>query len=88
MGAARLKLQASLFTFWDHQINHASAYIISFLVLTVLVNILGVKYYGEIEFFFACVKVATLVGLMIFALIANLGGVPTNKEYIGESGEY
>lgn len=48
-----------------------------------IINILGVKYYGEIEFFFACLKVATLLGLMLFALIANLGGVPTNKVYIG-----
>lgn len=31
----------------------------------------------------ACVKVATLVGLMIFGLIADLGGIPTNREFIG-----
>lgn len=83
LGRARVNAQASLFTFWDHNLKHAPAYISAFLVLTVLVNIVGVKYYGEIEFFFACLKVTTLVGLMIFALIANLGGVPTNKEYIG-----
>jgi amino acid transporter len=74
---------ASLFTYWDHNIGHAAAYITAFLVLTVLVNILGVRYYGEIEFFFACLKVSTLLGLMLFALIDNLGGVPTNKRYIG-----
>ncbi|CAK9783632.1 unnamed protein product [Cutaneotrichosporon oleaginosum] len=74
---------ASLFTYWDHNLNHAAAYITAFLVLTVLINILGVRYYGEIEFFFACLKVARLVGLMLFALIANLGGVPTNRTFIG-----
>ncbi|GMK58104.1 hypothetical protein CspeluHIS016_0501360 [Cutaneotrichosporon spelunceum] len=74
---------ASLFTYWDHNLSHAAAYITAFLVLTVLVNIMGVKYYGEIEFFFACLKLTTLVGLMIFALIYNLGGVPTSKTFIG-----
>lgn len=43
---------ATLFTFWDPNKNHAAAYIAGFLVLTVLVNIVGVRWYGEIEFFF------------------------------------
>ena len=43
---------ATLFTFWDPNKNHAAAYIAGFLVLTVLVNIIGVRWYGEIEFFF------------------------------------
>ncbi|BEI82223.1 hypothetical protein CcaverHIS002_0300910 [Cutaneotrichosporon cavernicola] len=74
---------ASLFTYWDHNLNHAAAYITAFMILTILVNIMGVKYYGEIEFFFACLKLSTLIGLMIFALIFNLGGVPTNRTFIG-----
>jgi amino acid transporter len=32
---------------------------------------------------FAWIKVLALIGLVIFGLIANLGGVPTNREFIG-----
>lgn len=39
--------------------------------------------YGEIEFFFAWVKVLTLLGLIIFGLIADLGGIPPKREFIG-----
>lgn len=38
--------------------------------------------YGEIEFFFACLKVITLIGLIIFGIIVNTGGVP-GSPYIG-----
>lgn len=47
------------------------------------INICGVKWFGEMEFAFAILKVVTLVGLMIFALVANLGGIPPKHEYIG-----
>lgn len=39
--------------------------------------------YGEIEFVFAWIKVLTLIGLIIFGLIADLGGIPPNREFIG-----
>lgn len=38
-------------------------------------NFLGVKYYGEVEFWFACLKVTLLVGLIIFGIVADVGGV-------------
>lgn len=46
-----------------------------FLVICVATNFLGVKYYGEIEFWFACLKVTMLFGLIIFGIIANVGGI-------------
>lgn len=39
--------------------------------------------YGEVEFFFAWVKVLTLIGLVIFGIIVNVGGIPGHREYIG-----
>ncbi|KAL1404843.1 hypothetical protein Q8F55_008454 [Vanrija albida] len=74
---------AILFSYWDTNSKHAAIYIIVFLILTVAVNIIGVKWYGEIEFVFACLKVAMLVGLMLFGLIADLGGIPPKHEFIG-----
>lgn len=52
-----------------------AAYIAVFLLICVATNFLGVKYYGEIEFWFACLKVAMLLGLIIFGIIANVGGI-------------
>lgn len=46
-----------------------------FLIICVATNFLGVKYYGEIEFWFACLKVTMLLGLIIFGIIANVGGI-------------
>lgn len=74
---------ASLFTYWDPNTSHAAGYIVAFMVLTLAVNIIGVKWYGEIEFVFACIKISALVGLMIFGLIVDLGGIPGNKKFIG-----
>ncbi|KAF3768635.1 hypothetical protein M406DRAFT_273076 [Cryphonectria parasitica EP155] len=67
--------------FWDETSSHLAAYIAVFLVVCILTNFLGVKYYGEIEFFFACLKIALLVGLIIFGIVANTGGV--NGVYTG-----
>lgn len=43
---------AVLFSFWDKDSKHASIYIIVFLIVMALVNVIGVKWYGEIEFVF------------------------------------
>jgi len=66
---------AVMISFWDHIETHVSAYIAAFLVVTVTINLVGVKYFGEVEFVFACIKVAMLVGLILFGLIANVGGI-------------
>lgn len=55
------------------------AYIAVFLLVCIATNFLGVKYYGEIEFWFACMKVTLLVGLIIFGIVANTGGVNGGK---------
>lgn len=71
-----------LATYWDKNSAHLPAYLAAALVLLVASNLIGVRYYGEIEFFFAALKIATLVGLIIFGIVANTGGAP-NHEYVG-----
>ncbi|KAJ6785900.1 hypothetical protein PWT90_05541 [Aphanocladium album] len=66
---------AVMISYWDADQSHLPAYMAAFLVLTILINLVGVKYFGEVEFVFACVKVAMLVGLIIFGLVANVGGI-------------
>lgn len=51
--------------------------------MSTLVHFLADFSYGEIEFFFACVKIAMLVALILFGLIANLGGIPPDHTFIG-----
>lgn len=39
-------------------------------------NIFAVAIYGEAEFIFASIKIITIIGLLILALIIDVGGVP------------
>lgn len=48
------------------------------LVIIVAVNILGVRFFGEIEFWLSSVKVVTCIGLIILLLVLALGGGPTH----------
>lgn len=49
-----------------------------FLVIITAVNILGVRFFGEIEFWLSSVKVITCLGLIILMLCIALGGGPTH----------
>ena len=44
----------------------------------ICLNIFAVAIYGEAEFCFASIKIITIVGLLIFAFIIDLGGGPTH----------
>ncbi|KAI0082722.1 dicarbixylic amino acid permease [Panus rudis PR-1116 ss-1] len=40
------------------------------------VNLLGVRVFGELEFWFSSIKVITLIGLLLMGIIIDLGGNP------------
>ncbi|CDR99763.1 probable general amino acid permease [Sporisorium scitamineum] len=63
-----------LFQFWT-DIN-SSLWIMVFILLTFAVGVAFVRAYGEVEFFFASLKLLTIVFLIIFGLVVNLGGIP------------
>ena len=46
--------------------------------MVICLNIFAVSIYGEAEFCFASIKIITIVGLIIFAFIVDLGGGPTH----------
>lgn len=52
------------------------------LVLITSINILGVRFFGEIEFWFSVVKVCICLGLICMLLVIVLGGGPT-KDRLG-----
>ncbi|KAI0797635.1 dicarbixylic amino acid permease [Abortiporus biennis] len=41
-----------------------------------VVNLLGVRFFGELEFWFSSIKVITLIGLILMGIIIDLGGNP------------
>lgn len=46
------------------------------LVVVIALNVVAVAIYGEAEFIFAAIKIITIVGLLILALVLDLGGGP------------
>ncbi|KAH7102069.1 amino acid permease-domain-containing protein [Auriculariales sp. MPI-PUGE-AT-0066] len=51
-------------------------YIVVFTIPMTIINIVGVKYFGEFEFWFAFVKILAIVGLSLMCLVVMLGGGP------------
>lgn len=63
-----------LFQFWT-DINSA-LWIVIFILLTVVVGVAFVRIFGEVEFFFAVLKILLVVFLIILGLVIDLGGIP------------
>lgn len=70
-------------SFWREDI-HVSVWITIFLVFLVGVQIFGVRGYGEVEFVLSVIKITAVLGFIIFGIVVNCGGVPTDdRGYIG-----
>jgi amino acid transporter len=72
---AELSAAAVLINYWNKTINDA-AWITITLVVVVIINFLGTRAFGEAEFWFASIKVVTIIGLIILGLVIDLGGAP------------
>ncbi|GHJ89594.1 hypothetical protein NliqN6_5996 [Naganishia liquefaciens] len=79
--ASELSACALVMAYWVPNVN-AAAWIATFSVPFLIINMLGVKYYGEAEVFTSSLKVITLVGLIIVGLVIDLGGAP-NHDRLG-----
>lgn len=64
-----------LVEYWITSVN-AAVWIAISLVAIYVFNVLPVRWYGETEVATACIKVITLIGLMICSLVITLGGAP------------
>src|ERR1700761_1242124 len=74
--AVEIVAASIVISFWDTNEKHRAIYITVILLGTILINVAGVKYFGEFEFAFAFIKIITVVGLVIMCLIIDLGGGP------------
>jgi amino acid transporter len=63
-----------LFEYWT-DVN-PSVWIVVTIVLTFIIGIAFVRVYGEVEFWFALLKILFILFLIIFGLVIALGGVP------------
>lgn len=75
-----LSAVAVVMTYWT-DLNPA-IFIAVFSLEIVIVNSYNIRWYGEIEFFFGCLKIMLVMGLIISGLIIDLGGV-LGQERIG-----
>lgn len=81
--ALPLELVAASITigYWHSDISPA-AWVAIFWTLVLVINLFGVKGYGEAEFAFSIIKVTAVVGFIILGIILNCGGGPKGG-YIG-----
>ncbi|KAH8815019.1 general amino-acid permease-like protein GAP1 [Xylogone sp. PMI_703] len=69
--------------FWDQKNKYDHAIFVTiFLFLIIMINLFGVKGYGEAEFFFSMVKVIAVIGYILLGVILNCGG-GADGGYIG-----
>ncbi|KAI1429254.1 amino acid permease [Xylaria sp. FL1777] len=67
--------------FWREDINSA-VWVTVFLVVLILIQIFGVRGYGEVEFALSIIKIAACIGFIILGIVINVGGVG-NQGYLG-----
>lgn len=69
--------------YWRTDIN-IGVWITVFLIALSAIQIFGVRGYGEVEFVLGLIKVVAVIGFILFAIVDNCGGVPTDpRGYIG-----
>jgi yeast amino acid transporter len=69
--------------FWRDDI-HMAVWVTVFLVFLIVVNVFGVRGYGEVEFVLSIIKIAACLGFIIFGIVVNTGGIPgDDRGYIG-----
>ncbi|KAI0316684.1 dicarbixylic amino acid permease [Amylostereum chailletii] len=64
-----LNAAGAVIQYWTTKINIAVWMVFS-------INLLGVRVFGELEFWFSSLKVITLIGLLLMGFIIDLGGNP------------
>ncbi|ABN67147.1 general amino acid permease [Scheffersomyces stipitis CBS 6054] len=78
-----LELVAASITikYWNDDIN-SDVFVIIFWLFIVFLTLLGVKAYGEAEFYFSLIKVLAVIGFIIMSIVLVCGGGPTH-EFVG-----
>ncbi|KIJ16459.1 hypothetical protein PAXINDRAFT_10909 [Paxillus involutus ATCC 200175] len=73
---------SAMVVFWDPNPDHTAIYIAVTMVALFVLNLFGVRWFGNSEIVFATMKIMLVVGLIIGGLAISLGGGP-DHEVIG-----
>lgn len=68
--------------YWGTDPKYRDGFVALFWVVIVIINMFGVKGYGEAEFVFSIIKVITIIGFIIMAIVLICGGGPVGG-YLG-----
>ncbi|KEP53314.1 dicarboxylic amino acid permease [Rhizoctonia solani 123E] len=69
--------------YWDvHGKVHIAVWMVILIALIFFVNLLGIRVFGELEFWLSSIKVLALIGLILMGIIIDLGGNP-RRDRIG-----
>jgi yeast amino acid transporter len=79
--AAEATAGAILLDYWQSPVP-TWVWITIILAVVLILNIIAVEVFGEAEFWFASIKLITIMGLIIMALVIMLGGAP-NRDRVG-----
>jgi yeast amino acid transporter len=66
--------------FWNSHISEA-VFITIFWVAIVIINVVGVRAYGEVEVVLSMFKVMAVIGFIILGIVIDLGGSPSGIVY-------
>ncbi|KAF9532935.1 dicarboxylic amino acid permease [Crepidotus variabilis] len=61
--------------YWTHKV-HIAIWMVIFIAFIFTINLLGVRVFGELEFWFSSIKIICLIGLLLMGIIIDLGGNP------------
>lgn len=68
--------------YWDPNQNVSPAvWTAIFLIITIIINLFGVRGYGEAEFVYSTIKVLAIIGFILLGIIINCGGAPDHHYY-------
>ncbi|KAL2878607.1 hypothetical protein SGCOL_006077 [Colletotrichum sp. CLE4] len=67
--------------FWRDDLN-MGIWVAVFLVVLAIIQVFGVRGYGEVEFVLSLIKIAACIGFIILGIVINCGGVG-DKGYLG-----
>jgi amino acid transporter len=66
--------------FWNSNIPSA-VFVTIFWLAVVVVNLVGVRGYGEVEFVLSIIKVTAVIGFIILGIVIDVGGSPSGIVY-------
>lgn len=78
---AEVSAAAIIVEYWTDKVPVA-VWITIFLVVIVVLNFLAVLFFGEAEFYFAGIKIITILGLIVVGIVLFFGGGP-NHDRLG-----